>query len=299
MSRIHKKAALMAVCILIPTFVFAEEVPAPAAPPEPVEIRRGMEEGLPVLEKIYVLPNTQNGDLIPRDDFEEEEVSYQFAELKTQDNAKEEVKEYSQQKTIHTDTNNTQSVIAKFPPTLEVSTEDGYAGVLHFDYTTLNVSASGYGTETYQVNESRTYPNLVSADISLVPKTITKDGNTLNLTGIEWQESAADQIDGHELAVRYTANATYTGTATRTYTKGYTASAYYKGEVKKMVNETTTYTARFKGKPKPTPTPAPAPEEPPQKSIWSYWWLWLLGAAVLGGGGFGIYRFVRKRKKGY
>lgn len=294
MVKIRKKAAVLVVGMLLAAnAAFAQGIPEATALPEPLEILRSTEGGVPVLEKIYVLPNTQSGDAIPRADFEENEICFQFAGITAQDNSKEEVKAYSRRQTIHTDTDNTQSVIAKFAPTMEVSTEDGYAGVLNFDYTTLTVSAAGYGTETYQVNENRVYPNLMDADTALVPKAISQDGNTLNLTGIQWQTSAAEHMDGQELAVRYTANAVYTGTATRTYATGYTAAAYYTGQVKKMVNETTTYTAKFIG------TPKPAPEPEARKGFWSYWWVWLIGAAVLGGGGYGAYRLIRKRKKGY
>ena len=53
------------------------------------------------------------------------------------------------------------------------------------------------------------------------------------------------------------------------------------------------YTARFIG------TPKPAPEPEPHKGFWSCWWIWLIGTAALGGGGYGAYRLIRKRKKGY
>lgn len=59
---------------------------------------------------------------------------------------------------------------------MEISTEDGYAGTLEFDYTTLTVVAAGYGKQSYTITESRSYPNLMDADTSLVPKTINKDG---------------------------------------------------------------------------------------------------------------------------
>ena len=131
----------------------------------------------------------------------------------------------------------------------------------------------------------------MDADTSLVPKTINKDGATLNLTNISWQSAANDTIDGQELAIRYTANATYSGTGTKTYTKGYTASAQYKGEIKKVINDTITYTAVFKEIPKES-----AEEE---KSLLSYWWAFLLGILGLGGMGYGTYRLIRKRKKGY
>lgn len=111
---------------------------------------------------------------------------------------------------------------------------------------------------SYTITESRSYPNLADSDTSLVPKTITKDGATLNLTNISWQTAASDNIDGHDLAVRYTAHASYSGTGTKTYTKGYTATAEYKGEVKKVTNDTIIYTAVF--------------NEVPKNGFLSYWW---------------------------
>ena len=134
----------------------------------------------------------------------------------------------------------------------------------------------------------------MDADTSLVPKSINKDGSTLNLTNISWQTAASDNIDGHDLAVRYTAVASYSGTGTKTYTKGYTASVTYKGELKKTVDDTITYTAVFHGIPKPTPEP-----EPEKNHFLSWWWAYLLGLLGLGGAGYGTYRLIRKRKKGY
>lgn len=255
--------------------------------PQPQEVIRGQTGILQIVEKVYVLQNTDDGSLIPTENFTENEVEYAFVELKKQDNTAEDVKEHTETKSIHTGTNNMQTVISKFAPSLEISTEDGYAGILELDYTTLNVVSAGTGKQSYTITESRSYPNLVDADTSLVPKSINKDGATLNLTGISWQTSASDNIDGQELAVRYTANATYSGTGTKTYTKGYTATAEYKGEIKKNVCDTVTYTAVFT-------------EVPKEKKEWfSYWWAYLLGLIGLGGIGYGGYRLIRKRKKGY
>lgn len=286
MQTLKRTAAFMLVLFSMTVSVLAADAP------QPQEVIRGQNGEIQTIEKVYVIPNTEDGSTIPTENFTENEIEYVFVELKKQDNTQEDVKEHSETVSIHTSTNNTQTVISNFKPTIEISTEDGYIGTLEFDYTTLNVTAAGYGTQSYTITESRTYPNLMDADTSLVPKTITKDGSTLNLTNISWQTSASDNIDGHDLAVRYTANATYSGTGTKTYTKGYTATATYKGEIKKVVNDTITYTAVFHEVPKP----APASEK---KSLLFYWWIFLLGAAVLGGGGYGAYRLIRKRKKGY
>ena len=292
------KAAACVMALLCMTggvFAAETEIPAPPSEPVPQEIIRGQTGELQTVEKVYVLPGGDDGSAIPRDNFTENEVEYTFVELKKQDNAKEDVKEFSQDVSIHTSTNDTQTVLASFQPSIEASTEDGYGGTLAIDYTSLRVASSGYGTESYTVSESRTYPNLMDADTSLVPKTITKDGAVLNLTGISWQSAADDNIDGQDLAIRYTANATYTGTGTKTYSKGYTATATYRGEVKKIVDDSITYTAAFQEVPKPEP----AVETESKKGILSYWWVFLLGAGALGGSGYGIYRIIRKRKKGY
>lgn len=284
MQRLKRAAVCMTVILAMTGSVFAADLP------QPQEVIRGQNENLQTVEKVYVLPSAEDGSSIPTENFTENNTEYAFVELKKQDNTQEEVKEHSETVSLHMDTNNTQTVISKFMPVIEISTEDGYTGILEFDYTTLNVTSSGTGTQSYTITENRSYPNLMDADTSLVPKTINKDGATLNLTNISWQSSANDNIDGQELAVRYTANATYSGTGTKTYTKGYTATAEYKGEVKKTVNDTVTYTAVFRELPKP---------EPEKRGIVSYWWIFLIGAIVLGGSGYGGYRLVRKRKKGY
>ena len=286
MQTLRKTAVLMLILLGVSINVFAAG--------EPVEIIRGQTEDKQTIEKVYILQKDENPDEISRDAFIETETEYTFVELKTQDNSKEETKEHSQTISIQTNTGNAQSVIPKFKTTLDISTEDGFTGTLEPDFSTLNIAAAGYGKQTYTITENRTYPNLMDADTSLVPKSINKDGSTLNLTNISWQTAASDNIDGHDLAVRYTAVASYSGTGTKTYTKGYTASVTYKGELKKTVDDTITYTAVFHGIPKPTPEP-----EPEKNHFLSWWWAYLLGLLGLGGAGYGTYRLIRKRKKGY
>ena len=282
MQMLKRAAVCMTAILAMTVSVFAADLA------QPQEVIRGQSDNLQTVEKVYVLPNTEDGSRIPTENFTENETEYAFVELKVQDNAQEEVKEHTETVSVHTDTNDTQTVISKFKPTIEVSTEDGYAGTLEFDYTALKVISAGTGTQSYTITENRSYPNLQSADTSLVPKTITKDGASLNLTNISWRSSASDNIDGQELAVRYTANAEYAGTGTKNYSKGYTATAMYRGEVKKVVNDTITYTAVFHEIPKSE-----------KKGVLAYWWVFLIGLVLLGGGSYGGYRLIRKRKKGY
>jgi len=130
-------------------------------------------------------------------------------------------------------------------PELEISTEDGYSGVLALDYTTIAVEAAGYKTSSRTVSATRTYPNLSDADVSLNPKSVEENGRALTLANVDWQEAAADHADGYTLALRYNAVATYTGTATSKYATGYTVTAEYKGEITKTSCDTIIYTAIF------------------------------------------------------
>lgn len=280
MLKLRKTAACILALLSMAVSVSAANIP------EPNEVIKGQSGELQTIQKVYVLPKTESSDVIPTEEFTEDKTKYAFTELLTKDNSEEDVKEHIEKISIHTSSANTQTVISQFDPTMEISTEDGYAGTLEFDYTTLTVTAAGYGKQSYTITESRSYPNLMDADTSLVPKTINKDGATLNLTNISWKSAASDNIDGYDLAVRYTAHATYSGTGTKTYAKGYNATAEYKGEVKKVVNDTVTYTAVFT-------------EVPKDNHFLSYWWAYLLGLLGLGGGGYGAYRLIRKRKKGY
>lgn len=249
---------------------------------EPVEVKKSEVDKQQIVEKIYVLPITDDGSTIPTDNFTEDDIEYAFSELVKADNSKEEFKEHTEEVSFPVKTDNTETVISLFVPTIDISTEDGFSGTLYLDYSTLKVESAGYGTQSYKVSESRSYPNLHSADTALVPKTINKDGSTLNLTDISWQSAASDNIDGQDLAVRYTAHATYSGTGTKKYTKGYTATAQYKGEVKKVTNDTVLYTAVFK--------------EVPKKHIFDYAGVGLLGLTIVLAVSGGTYVILRRRR---
>ena len=62
--------------------------------------------------------------------------------------------------------------------------------------------------------------------MSLIPKSIEDKGKTLTLGDVKWSESM--DVDGEGSPVtRYTATASYTGTASSRYATGYTVRANY------------------------------------------------------------------------
>ena len=301
MKSVKSFAVILMALLMLTVNVLASDVLVPN------EVIMGTADEYKTIEKVYVLPKGSDESLIPKETFTESDVEYVFEEMKVVDNSEEDTKEYVENINYHTSTNDAEAVIALFSPTIEVSTEDGYIGVLAFDHSTLELTPAGYSSRKFTVTEERSYPNLASADTSLVPKTIDKDGTTLTLANIEWVTAADETISGTDVAIRYTANAIYTGTETKTYVNGYTASADYKGTVTKVINDTVTYTAVFIEN-KETNEPmididktndnkdTSAEKKAKTAGIVAGS---VAGAAALGAGGYAIYRLIRKKRKGY
>ena len=171
------------------------------------------------------------------------------------------------------------AILPQLTATLEVDTEEGYTGVLTLDTASIRVEAAGYSTSTRTVTAARTYPNLSDADVSLIPKSIEDGGRTLELADVQWQEAGEF----------YTANATYTGTASSKYATGYTVTAEYSGEVSRTTNDTVTYAAVFSASPARTQTAA--------KGGMNWSWLLVLPAGAAVAGLFFGGKFLLKKHK--
>ena len=223
-----------------------EQKPAPEpVSVYPAEVRAVEENGVSRLEKVYYLTAQDDPAAIPTGDFEREGRSYTLLDLLKNDQTETDTKDHIEVITLNTDTKDMAEILKLLEPMLEISTEDGYTGVLSLDHTSIAVEAAGYKTSSRTVSATRTYPNLSDADVSLIPKSVEESGRTLTLADVDWQDAATDYQDGYDLALRYNAVATYTGTATSKYATGYVVTADYKGEVTKISCDTVIYTAVF------------------------------------------------------
>ena len=77
---------------------------------------------------------------------------------------------------------------------------------------------------------------------------------------VKWSESMDVDGEGNPVT-RYTATASYTGTASSRYATGYTVSASYTGEVSKANCAVVTYTAIFGSEKAPEESKAPGGDE--------------------------------------
>ena len=245
----------------------------------PVEVTEYMEGDSSRLKKIYVLTPADDPSLIPTEDFDREGQTYTLLDITRQDQVETDTRDYTETVTLESKTKDMDAILPQLTATLEVDTEEGYTGVLTLDTASIQVEAAGYSTSTRALTAARTYPNLSDADVSLIPKSIEDGGRTLELADVQWQEAGEF----------YTANATYTGTASSKYATGYTVTAEYSGEVSRTTNDTVTYAAVFSANPTQMQTAA--------KSGMNWRWLLVLPAGAAAAGLFFGGKFLLKKYK--
>ena len=274
-----KKRILMLLCTAVLTLgIAATPAMASGGPFYPIKVEEYTYGPLDELRisKVYQLSLADDPSSIPTEDFDRNGRHYYLLDMIKEDEVGVDTQDYTDTITVDSDTKDLSKILKQLDAHREVTTEDGYTGLLALDYTSVEVKAKGYQTNTKSLSATRTYPGLSDADLELVPKTTTDGGNTLTLGAVEWSGGE----DGY-----YTATATYTGTSSTRYATGYTVTANYTGQVNKTECEVVTYTAIFGStelkEPEPTPTPEPEPdvETPADMSMGGADWLSLLGCA--------------------
>ena len=185
-------------------------------------------------------------------------------------------------------------MLALLPQEREFITDDGLMGTLTLKLDTVQVEPSGYGSSTKQLSVKRSYPNLAEQDTQYIPKSIEDGGRTLTLSDIQWQTDNTANMDGYAVADRYTAVATYTGSATSSYVKGYTVTADYTGTVSRIALNRVRYVAIFEGTPIQPAEPAKTAGAVPLR--WSYV-LIPIGVVAAAGAGVGGALLVKHRKE--
>ena len=243
------------------------------------------------LRKIYELGPEDDPAGIPRSDVEQDGFHYTLVDLLQQELPEYEEKQHTETVSLQSPGKDMATILELLPQEKEFVTEDGYMGTLILQLDTVQVDVSGYGSSTREVSATRSYPNLANQDTANIPKTIQEDGRTLTLQSIQWQTDNTAAMDGYTLGDRFTAVATYTGSATSSYVKGYTVTANYTGTVSKINLNTVRYVAIFEGTPlQPVESSEPA----------SFNWAVILvpiGVVALAGVGTGAALFIRRRRE--
>ena len=231
---------IMAATLFIPTALALEQYePLPADvihDTDRLEIR-----------KIYELAASINPADIPREDFERDGVRYTCTDILREVVIGDEVRTHTEAETIESASNDIDSVISLLPKEKDFFTDDGFFGVLYLDTSSIKSEVSGYGSRTRTKTITRSYPNLSDSDTQYIPKTVNDSGKTYTLEDVQWQTDNTYNVDDYEIGNRYTAVATYSGTATSSYVRGYTISANYTGDICRSGISIIRYTVIFTG----------------------------------------------------
>ena len=242
MKRIIALCAMLTLCVALSLPAFAADAPEVCYPTSIKQSEDGTE-----LKRIYDLPPDTDPAGIPRSDFERGGFHYTLVELLKQELPAYEERQHTETVSLQSDKKDMESVLALLPQEREFVTDDGLTGTLTLKLDTVRVEVSGYGSSTKQLTATRSYPNLAGQDTQYIPKSIEDGGKTLTLETIDWQTDNTASVDGYAIGDRYTAVATYTGTATSSYGKGYTVTADYTGTVSHIALDRDRYVAIFEG----------------------------------------------------
>ena len=210
--------------------------PTQPSPCYPTAVTRS-EDGTEI-RKMYDLGPEDDPGGIPRSDFEQDGYHYTLTDLLKQELPANESRQHTETVSVNSKSKDMGAVLALLPQTKEFITEDGLSGVLTLKLDTVKVEVAGYGSSTKTVTATRTYPGLASQDTQYIPKTIQDGGNSMTLQAVDWQTEG----DGH-----FTAMASYSGSATSSYVKGYTVTADYAGTVSRINLNKIRYVAIFEG----------------------------------------------------
>ena len=258
-------------CVLA---LFAAAVPVSAAernPYQPVrtEMFTSGESEAIHMARIYQLSPVDDPSGIPTRDFEDHGWVYHMVDMSSEEETGTDSRQITRTVTKSSETDKMEKILKTLDATMEVTTEDGYSGVLRLDHKSVTVEAAEYATRDSAVSATRLYPDLADADLSLIPKTVEENGRTLTLDDVRWESGW--QTDAEGGFIRYSATATYIGTVSDRYATGYTVTANYSGEVSRSDVEMITWRVEFapvrEAEPVETPPEPPQPEEPPQEPL--------------------------------
>ncbi len=278
---------------------------------QPVSVTAGSAGDVPTITKVYELPQGADtaacGAAFDQDGFlfTLHDTSQRVQQGQT------DTKPVTQIETLESESGKLADIITEAEPVLPYS-EDGYTGQLALDTDAIAVEENGTSNYSYRVEDVQEYTSLDRNDAAYVPKTVLKNGVTLQLENIEWVVMGQHPVDGRMVPNLFTAVATYAGTATGSRATGYTATLPYAGTVTKTIPGMMVFTAIFHGEPlatageadtagKATDEPVSA-EEKESKGLFTNVVLniiiVLLVAACLAVGGLRIIQYIRKRRSG-
>lgn len=227
--------------LLLTTQVFAMEVP--------VSQTEQMVNGQQTLVKVFeVSPSTDPQTLVEQD-LVQNGYSYAMTSIVKDVESKEVEKEITQEETVTIDTSKEDDArveaLKSMPPFIEYD-KDGFTGKLYPLVNTLELTETGRSSHSGSNKVTKTF-TVDYNDESLIPGTISEGGKTYSRSSITWADG--QYMEDGAIPENYVATATYSKPYSYTTVDGYEAKMTYTGEVKKVSDETVSYTLTYIGTP--------------------------------------------------
>ena len=213
----------------------------------PTEVHHYERNHKRVIEQIYELNHDQEPSDKICEDFVQDGYFYTLESITKSEKSTTDTKEHKEIVTVESQSKNIGDIMPLLAKTKAVTTADGYSGTLNLDESSITVEAKGYKSGSKTIQASRTYPNLLNADLAYIPKSITENGTELELADVNWQQDLTYNPDDYAIGERYLAEALYQGTKKYSYVTGYVVTAEYTGEVTKETAQKDIYTLTFVG----------------------------------------------------
>jgi hypothetical protein len=222
----------------------------------PIDVTETFDGERRTIMKTYEITDNENPDDIPRESFIRDGYTYTLTDITKTAIADAESQEHIETVKINSTSKSLSEILKLLDESLDYSA-DGFSGVLTLDVSSIKITDTAKTSSSYTQTLTREYPNLSGNDTSFIPKTVTENGVTYTLAGVDWKTQTMGDVEDYH--VTYTGTAKYTRTATSTKVTGYTVSAEYKGSIAKL-NNSLIYTAYFSGTEIVTPLEMIEPE---------------------------------------
>lgn len=227
--------AVLATNMICPAF--AMEVPVSSTE---VDIN-----GQKMLTEVYETNRNLDPETLIKDDFQRNGFTYTFDTIVKEEADAVGTKDVTHNVEKKSKTDNLSENIKLFDSSMPYIDGDGFEGTIYLDVDSIKTTADGYTSKSRNVSTTKTYTGLQYNDPTLIPATIDKDGQQLDLQDVSWSENTL--VENGSVPSTYTAQATYGKASSVKVATGYTITATYAGNVSLDKDAGVTYTISYLG----------------------------------------------------
>lgn len=205
-------------------------------------------DGSIFLTKIYEVAEDFDPSKLIENGYEKEGYLFAYHKTDKKVNENKQTKELSESIAIETATDNKQGILNRLPQTIDYNKED-FTGILSLENNSIDTKPAAYKTQNTTVSTVKEYTELMAADNSYIPQTAEKEGQTLQLTDVNWAVMGTGLSGDTLVPTEYKATATYSKTISNKVPSSYVTTAIYTGTVSKPEPTTIIYTLTYVGTP--------------------------------------------------